>query len=179
MTTEQRPPKTAPLATIGWIVFVLLVVYAVLIGGGWAGVYLVSLRAISLALAAVGLGAWLLLAGDQPEPPTDIHALFDDQPRAAAAASCAVDGQGRILLFSGSTGRYVTMAVKDRPPFPREVLAYDVSANRWSVAGNMPSAVVTTGVTNWRGRIVVASGEVRPGVRTRKVQSLQLPGVRP
>ena len=114
------------------------------------------------------------LPADEKEP-SDVNALFDDRPRAAAAAVAANAGSGRVLLFSGSTGRYVTMNVKDRPHFPREVLAYDVHADRWCVAGEMPTAVVTTGVTWWNGRIVIASGEVRPGVRTRKVQSLTLP----
>ena len=55
------------------------------------------------------------------------------------------DRNGRILLFSGSTGRYVTMAVKDRPLFPSEVLAYHVASDSWSVAGKMPTAVARDG----------------------------------
>ena len=66
MTAETHTTKSSPLATIGWIVFVLLVVYAVLIGGAWAGIYLGGLRMISLALVAVGLFVWLLLSLRDP-----------------------------------------------------------------------------------------------------------------
>ena len=118
--------------------------------------------------------AWVPLKDGEAQPENDIHALFDDQPRAAAAAVAMYDRQGRILLFSGSTGRYVTMAVQDRPPFPKEVLAYDIATDSWEVAGYMPEAVVTTGATWWKDQIVIASGEVRPGVRTTKVQALEV-----
>ncbi len=97
-----------------------------------------------------------------------VRPSFDDAPRPAAAAS-AVGGDGLVLVLSRSTGRYVTMDVRDRPPFPRELLAYDVDEDRWSVAGRMPTAVVTTTLFAWNGRNVLASGEVRPGVRTRSI----------
>jgi SSS family transporter len=38
----------------------------------------------------------------------------------------------------------------------------------------MPQGVVTSGVAEWQGRIVIASGEVRPGVRTPAVRALEL-----
>ena len=66
MTAQAPATRATPLATVGWIVFVLLVVYAVLIGGGWAGIYLGSLRMASLALVAVGLVVWLLLSLRDP-----------------------------------------------------------------------------------------------------------------
>ena len=54
--------RTPHLAIVGWLVFVLLVVYTVLIGGGFAGIYVVQLRTASLVLAAVGRGFWVLLS---------------------------------------------------------------------------------------------------------------------
>lgn len=66
MTAASDTPRTSPLATLGWIVFVLLVVYAVLIGGGWAGIYLGSLRLASLAIVALGLIVWLALSLRDP-----------------------------------------------------------------------------------------------------------------
>ena len=112
------------------------------------------------------------LPAEENAATSDVHALFEDTPQAAAAAVAISDDAGRVLLFSGSTGRYLTMDVKDRPAFPTEVLAYDVRTDRWHIAGHMPTAVVTTGLTRWQGQIVIASGETRPGVRTRKVQAL-------
>lgn len=66
------------LPLIGWTVFVVLVLYAVLLGGGWLGIYSVGLRASSLALTAVGLTAWLTVAWRRPEwrPSTAIWPAF-------------------------------------------------------------------------------------------------------
>lgn len=107
--------------------------------------------------------AWV--AVDGKTQPVDVGKLFDANPRASAAGSAIGDGD-RVLVFSGSTGRYVTMAVRDRPTFPTEVLAYDVKRNEWSVAGRMPTALVTTNVVRWNDQFVIASGESRPGVRS-------------
>ncbi len=57
---------SSPLAIVGWIIFVLLVIYGVLIGGAWAGIYLVSLRTVSLVLVALGLGAWFMVSLRNP-----------------------------------------------------------------------------------------------------------------
>ena len=76
-------------------------------------------------------------------------------------------------VFSGSTGVHV----KDpdpRPEFPRVVLSYHTITDTWTQVGGMPQAVVTSGVAEWQGRIVVASGEVRPGVRTPAVRAVEL-----
>ena len=42
----------------------------------------------------------------------------------------------------------------------------------------MPQAVVTSGVVEWNGRIVIASGEVSPGVRTPAVRAVEPASVR-
>lgn len=109
---------------------------------------------------------------DRDETVGGATSRFDDQPRPAAAASAIGDGD-HVLVVSGSTGRYVTMAVRDRPPFPSEVLAYSIDSNTWSVAGRIPTPVVTTTLFEWNGRFVVVSGEVRPGVRTPAVQTMR------
>ena len=64
MTAEASRPS--PLALLGWVVFVLLMLYTVLLGGGWGGIYFVSLRMLSLALIAAGLAVWLILAWRRP-----------------------------------------------------------------------------------------------------------------
>ena len=99
------------------------------------------------------------------------------------AAGVGIDvGQSHVLVFSGSTGRYITLPVDQRPLFPSTVLAYHTITDTWTEAGQMPQGVVTTSVTRWgeRGaedeRIVIPSGEIRPGVRTNKVQSLRIQG---
>lgn len=89
-------------------------------------------------------------------------------PTPVAAASAAPSGQSHVLVFSGSTGAHV-LEPDPRPEFPRRVHAYHTITDTWSEAGPMPSGLVTTGAARHRGRIVLGSGEVRPGVRTPKV----------
>jgi N-acetylneuraminate epimerase len=51
-----------------------------------------------------------------------------------------------------------------------KVLGYDPQRDRWSVVGHTPgTAQVTTPAIEWRGETVIASGEIRPGIRTAKV----------
>ncbi|MEK6217260.1 MAG: hypothetical protein N2B03_08595, partial [Boseongicola sp.] len=104
-------------------------------------------------------------------PTLDLNRLFGRVSRPAAASPAIGVGNRTVLLMSGATGRYITMDVKDRPLFPAEVLAYDTHDDRWKVVSQMPQAVVTTAVVLWKDRIVITSGEIRPGVRTRRVQT--------
>lgn len=93
-----------------------------------------------------------------------------DLPRPAAASCAASIGQSHILIFSGSTGEHIDEPLAGQPEFPGETLAYHTITDTWVKAGPMPQGVVTTGACWWEGRIVIPSGEIRPGVRTPKVQ---------
>jgi N-acetylneuraminic acid mutarotase len=117
---------------------------------------------------------WRRLADDEQRSKTDVNELFRHQPRPAAAATAIDVGQSHILLFSGATGRYITLDIRQRPLFPRDVLSYHTITDTWSIAGEMPTGVVTTGVARWNDQIVIPSGEIRPGVRTNQVQTLKV-----
>jgi O-antigen ligase len=68
-TVHIAPARTGArslLPVLGWAGFCLLVAYAVLVGGGWPGIYLVSLRMLSLLLIAMALGVWLALSWRRP-----------------------------------------------------------------------------------------------------------------
>jgi len=87
------------------------------------------------------------------------------------AAGCALSwGQSHVLLFSGSTGAHIHEPIDLRPEFPREILAYHTITDTWVKAGDMPQSVVTTTACWWADAMVIPSGEIRPGVRTPKVQ---------
>lgn len=96
-----------------------------------------------------------------------------DLPHPIAAASATAIGQSQVLVFSGSTGEHV-LDPDPRPEFPRAVLSYHTITDTWTEVATMPQAVVTTGVTRWRDQIVIASGEVRPGVRTPAVRTVEV-----
>ena len=58
--------RVSPLALLGWMGFVTLVVWAIFIGGSGHGIYLVMLRTISLTVVAVVLAAWFLISLRRP-----------------------------------------------------------------------------------------------------------------
>lgn len=96
-------------------------------------------------------------------------------PFPVAAAAALPVGQSHALVFSGSTGEHV-LDPDPRPEFPRRVMAYHTITDTWSEVAGMPTAVVTTGAVHWQDRLVLPSGEVRPGVRTPAVQAAELSG---
>lgn len=103
---------------------------------------------------------------------------FADQPWPIGAATAMAHGNRHVLVFSGSTDRYVSDAAgaitppTGRPLFSRRVLAYDLLLGEWFDAGRMPEGVVTTRAVRWNDRIVIPSGETRPGIRTPAVIAL-------
>lgn len=101
-------------------------------------------------------------------------ARITDVPHPIAAGTAIGIGRNTILCFSGSTGEHVSKPPQDQPEFPNIVLAYNTAEDRWYEAGQMPQGVVTTNAVRWGDRIVIPTGEIRPGVRTPRVQSLQV-----
>lgn len=101
---------------------------------------------------------------------------FAGDPWPVAAGCAEAFGERTILVFGGATGRYI--AGPDglpgppnlHPPFADRVLAYDTHLDCWSDAGGLGTGVVTTEAVSWGDAIVVPTGEVRPGVRTPRVQ---------
>ncbi len=99
-----------------------------------------------------------------------------DLPRAAVAApSPALLRDSRLLVISGDDGVLATFEPKSKHPgFPRDVLAYDPRNDSWSNLGDTPLSRAAVPVVEWRGRAVIPNGEVRPGVRSPEVWSLDL-----
>jgi len=98
-----------------------------------------------------------------------------DVPRCAMAGTAAALGQSHIFVLSGADGSLMARADElkdDHPGFPRQIWAYHTITNTWIDAGASPANQVTTPVTNWDGKLVLASGEVRPRMRTRAVWAI-------
>jgi solute:Na+ symporter, SSS family len=106
---------------------------------------------------------------------------FENQRWPINAATAHAYGDQNILTFSGSTDRYIYDAVGDiippqaRPQFLNRVLSYNTHSDQWQLASDMPTGVVTTTAVRWMGKVVIPSGEIKPGVRTPQVQALELP----
>ena len=96
-------------------------------------------------------------------------------PIAAGPAPAPVVN-GELLILGGDDGSKVGFAPPaQHPGFSNRILAYDGSADRWRVAGDVPAPRATVAAVPWRGRIAVPSGEVGPGVRSPQVWSLTGP----
>lgn len=100
-----------------------------------------------------------------------------DLPRAAVAAptpALAV-GSSAFLVLGGDDGSLVDFQPPEsHPGFPCTILEYNAVRDRWGICGNMPAAQVTTALVHWEDRFVMPTGEVRPGVRSPAVWSVQL-----
>ncbi len=95
-----------------------------------------------------------------------------DAPRSVMAGTAIGLGSRHIAVLGGADGRYFGQEndLKDKHPgFVKQAIAYDTLADRWVDAGATPTNQVTTIAVDWQDTIVVASGEIRPRVRTPKV----------
>ncbi|MBI1312955.1 galactose oxidase [bacterium] len=114
-----------------------------------------------------------------------------DLPRSIVAApSPGIPiGESAVAFLSGDDGRYFGQDLKyEHPGFPVETYAYDARVDHWSVTTPFPKSLpnnlgprhnrgswppVTTGTVKWRGGFVIASGEIRPAVRSPLVFSVR------
>jgi N-acetylneuraminate epimerase len=122
-------------------------------------------------------------------------------PYGLSAGTGLLDPAGRILLFGGDRGEVFSkvealVAQKNKetdsivietldkkrvvlqsthPGFSHEILAYDIEHDRWDAMGSLPFPTpVTTHAFVWDGFIMIPGGEVRAGVRTPNIFSLEL-----
>ncbi|HPM81886.1 MAG TPA: sodium/solute symporter [Candidatus Anammoximicrobium sp.] len=96
------------------------------------------------------------------------------RPVVAAPSPAPAIGQSHLFIFSGDDGTKVNFQPQaEHPGFPADILAYHTITDTWITLGEMPSPRVTTPAVPWRGRWVIPSGEIRPGVRSPEVWSFQ------
>ena len=98
-------------------------------------------------------------------------------PLIAAAGPAIPLGDKQLVFLPGDDGEFFErrMELADRHPgFPRRSYIYDTAADAWLRGDEIPATVdglatatpVTTPTVAWRGRTVIPSGEIKPGVRT-------------
>ncbi len=98
-------------------------------------------------------------------------------PVAATPSPLTALADTRLLILGGDDGsKYGFQPVQEHPGFPPRVLAYDVRADAWSVAGELPACRVTVPAVEWGGLTVIPSGEMRPGVRSSEVRGYRWEG---
>jgi SSS family transporter len=99
-----------------------------------------------------------------------------DVPHCVMAGTAAAVGQSHIFVLSGDDGQ--RMAQTDQlklqhPGFPNRALAYHTITDTWIDPGPSPANQVTTTAVRWAGRVVLASGEIKPRVRTPAVWAVE------
>jgi len=118
----------------------------------------------------VASGAWRRLA----DLPTG---------RSAAPAMAVSVGASSFLIMGGVTVDFLREQLEARPDlngqgmahpgFPGAILSYNTVTDRWAGAGSFAFegtfAPVTTPVVFWDGKVILPTGEIKPGVRSPQV----------
>lgn len=91
-----------------------------------------------------------------------------------ASGSPAPVAGDSILLVSGDDGSQAGLASPaDHTGFSKRVLRYDTGKDRWTCAGELTvPPPVNVAVAPWNGDFIFFNGEVKPGLRTPQVFSL-------
>lgn len=107
-------------------------------------------------------------------------------PVPIAAGGAAAVAPHRIAVVSGDDGRLFDQADQlgdHHPGFDKRSWLYDAATDRWTSGGPTPANQVTTIPVVWPAdgegaaglpRVIVASGEIRPRVRTSQVWEIRL-----
>jgi SSS family solute:Na+ symporter len=147
-----------------------------------------------LAVAAVQDGSFFLASGTDLTAGQDgkperiyLHDAFrftpgkgwnriSDMPRAAVAAPSPGPalGQSHFLVLGGDDGSKTGFQPIDQHPgFDGEILAYHTITDTWAKMGTAAVSRVTVPTVPWKNQTIIPSGEVRPGVRSPEVWSLE------
>ena len=81
-------------------------------------------------------------------------------------------GQSHIFVLSGADGSLYLQTDslrEDHPGFPPSILAYHTITDSWFEAGTMPVNQLTSHAFKWKDDIMLASGEVKPRIRSPKI----------
>ena len=93
-----------------------------------------------------------------------------DSPISLVAGGAVDVGQSHIFVLSGVDIPLVKeSALKAYPGAPKKAWAYHTITNTWISAGKTPANQCVANPVKWGDSIVIASGEIKPRVRTPKV----------
>lgn len=98
-------------------------------------------------------------------------------PRASAAApSPAICQHGWTYILGGDDGSRVGFKPEENHPgFAKDVLRYSAALDQWQIdVEELPCPHVTTPQIPWMNGSIIASGEMRPGVRSPSVWMLRM-----
>lgn len=105
-------------------------------------------------------------------PSANEWARLSDSPVCVMAGEAIPVGENHVFVVGGADGSMFFSAddlKDDHPGFPKRAWAYNALTDTWQEGGSLPLNHVTTQVAKWGERYIIASGEVRPRVRTPKI----------
>ncbi len=108
-------------------------------------------------------------------PRTSLWRRRKDLPQCVMAGTAMAFGQSHVFVMGGADGSLVAKTAElkdDHPGFPKKSFMFHTITNTWAEAGQTPQNHVTTTPVKWGNAIVIASGEVRPRVRTPAIWSV-------
>lgn len=95
-----------------------------------------------------------------------------DLPVPVSAGGACPLGDNLVAVLSGDDGSLFSQTDKlrdDHPGFAKRTWLYDVATSHWQAGNPSPANQVTTTPVSFGQRIVIATGEIRPRVRTNQV----------
>lgn len=101
-----------------------------------------------------------------------------DAPKPTMAGTAITVGQSHIMVVGGADGLLLKRIekepefVKSHPGFEKVAWSYHTITDRWVNAGAIPQNHVTTPAVRWGDHYVVATGEIKPRVRTKQVWAI-------
>jgi len=126
---------------------------------------------------------------------------FEGKPVPMSAGTGIAFGNNQIILFGGDRGFFFNQTERmnheiaaeqnatkkdsllkkkdifltNHPGFSNKILSYNTLPGKWTESGEIPfESPATTVAFSWKGKFVIPSGEIRPGVRTDKVLMLEI-----
>jgi N-acetylneuraminic acid mutarotase len=104
----------------------------------------------------------------------DMGNVFSQVEKKLVAITSTEDPEKKQLLETEKA-----QLQREHPGFSTNVLLYESKKDRWSVAGSLPGPTpVTTTAVQWKNKVYLPCGEIRPGVRTTAILSATLPNPR-
>ena len=101
-------------------------------------------------------------------------------PKPIMAGTAVAAGQSHLFVVGYADGEGIKKILNDRTyeknheGFPKRAWAYHTITDTWIDGGPLVANHVTTPAVKWGEHIIVASGEIKPRVRTRQVWQLTL-----
>ena len=93
----------------------------------------------------------------------------------AAPSPALVTESGKMIILGGDDGSQVGFKTPEQHPgFSKTALVYDPEADRWTTGIALSISRVTVTLAETANGFVLASGEVRPGIRSPEVWQLKI-----